>query len=191
MPRFARRGQFPVDRPALEEQADAAGLDKRFGIAEQSDERRAGAGGNDIGRPGAEGLDGRGVHGDRRAGGPRHFPQERAFARAPVDQMDILDPEEQRFEETLSRGLEMLEGALAKLGESGEVPSEHQARKAGAAAEVDDRPGPRRQQREELGRVEHVAPPKVAQAGPADQVDGARPPLEQARIGLEPRQCFT
>ena len=38
--------------------------------------------------------------------------------------LDILAPEEQRFEETLSRGLEMLEEALAKHGEAGEVPSE-------------------------------------------------------------------
>ena len=38
--------------------------------------------------------------------------------------LDILAPEEQRFEETLSRGLEMLEEALAKHGEAREVPSE-------------------------------------------------------------------
>ncbi|MCH6556297.1 MAG: alanine--tRNA ligase [Chloroflexi bacterium] len=38
--------------------------------------------------------------------------------------LDILAPEEQRFEETLSRGLEMLEEALAKHGEAGELPSE-------------------------------------------------------------------
>ncbi len=38
--------------------------------------------------------------------------------------LDTLAPEEQRFEETLSRGLEMLEEALVKHGEAGEVPSE-------------------------------------------------------------------
>jgi len=38
--------------------------------------------------------------------------------------LDILGPEEQRFEETLSRGVEMLEETLAKHGEAGEVPSE-------------------------------------------------------------------
>jgi len=38
--------------------------------------------------------------------------------------LKILAPEEQRFEETLSRGVEMLEETLAKHGEAGEVPSE-------------------------------------------------------------------
>ncbi|MCH7836407.1 MAG: alanine--tRNA ligase, partial [Chloroflexi bacterium] len=38
--------------------------------------------------------------------------------------MDILAPEEHRFEETLSRGLEMLEAALAEYGKTKEVPGE-------------------------------------------------------------------
>ncbi len=68
---------------------------------------------------------------------------------------------------------------------------QHQAGKAGAAAEIDEALRMIGDERPQLRRIEDVAAPWIGERRAADEVDPGRPGFEQCRIGFEPRQCFT
>jgi hypothetical protein len=108
-------------------------------------------------------LDSLVVHDDGRAGHARRLAQKSAFARIRLDQFDAGHPED----------------------------SQYQTRKTGAAAEIDQTFSLAGNQRQELRRVEEMAPPQIAERIATDQVYASRPLLEQRSISLEPRQCFT
>ncbi len=78
---------------------------------------------------------------------------------------------------------------------AGAEDREHQAGKPRAAAEIHQdpsAPGRRgREERHQLGRIEHVAAPQVGEVGAADEVDGPGPAAQQRRVLLQPGQRFT
>ena len=61
-------------------------------------------------------------------------------------------------------------------------PQDGDRRPAGAA---------RRNVAGELGAIEHMAPPGILEASPADQIDRRLPFFQEAQINPEPPQCFT
>jgi len=68
---------------------------------------------------------------------------------------------------------------------------EDEAGKAGAAAEVEQRPGTGRDKRIELRGIEHVTAPQIRQRIRPDEIDRPLPLSQELGVALEPRECFT
>ena len=100
---------------------------------------------------------------DAGSGDPRRFAQKDAFALVRLDEMNGRDAKH----------------------------CKDQPRESGAAADVEENPGARRNQRKELGRIENMTPPDVADSARPDEIDAPIPGGEQLDIGFESRQCFT
>jgi len=161
-PGLLRRGQFLPRLFALGEETHRIGSDKRLGQNKKPVERRAAARGHDV----DDARRTASIRALRMTTGAvamrRRLPQEGAFTRIGLDQLDPRTP-----------------GSPAP------------DRETGTAAEVYKALRSRRDMREKLGRIEEVTTPKIAERGGADQVDVRGPPDEQIGIGFEPRQCFT
>ncbi len=162
-PGLLRRGQFLPRLFALGEETHRIGSDKRLRQNKKPVERRAAARGHDVDDAGRHRLDSRIADDDRRDCDARGLPQEGAFTRIGLDQLDPAYAQDRQY----------------------------QTWKPCAAAEVYEALRGRRDMREKLGRIEEVTTPKIAERGGADQVDVRGPADEQIGIGFEPRQCFT
>ncbi len=170
-PLFPERGQFFIDVGALgKETAErTARLTRRESpcLGQKPGERREGPGGDDVDRKGGDALEPLRQDGDVGPGHARGLAQESGLALVGLDQVNL----------------------------AGAHHGEHQAGKARAAAEVDqDAPARRigrRQEREELGRVEYMALPEPAQGSPADEVNAAVPLLQQRGETAQALRRFT
>ncbi len=100
---------------------------------------------------------------NRRPGDPRRLAQKHAFALIGLDEMDL---------------------SAAENGED-------EARQPCPAADIEQHAGFRREEREELRRIENVTAPDIAERARADKIDAPVPGGEQFDISLEPRHCFT
>jgi len=120
---------------ALWEEAYRTRSDKPLRQREKPVERSTAARGHDVGDMRRHRFDSRIVNFDRRAGDARRLAQKGAFARIGLDQLDPGHPENRQ----------------------------HEARKPGAAAEVDEALGPLRDMGKELRRIEEMTAPKIAE----------------------------
>ena len=68
---------------------------------------------------------------------------------------------------------------------------QHEPRKAGAAAQVDERSGIFGDVFRELGAVPDMPPPDVCERTGRDEIVAAVPVLQHPDIGLQAGQCFT
>ena len=138
-PGLACRGQF-LRRPlALWEEAYRTRSDKPLRQREKPVERSAAARGHDVGDMRRRRLDSRVADLDGRGGDACRLAQEGAFARIGLDQLDPGHPENRQ----------------------------HEAWKPGAAAEVDEALGPRRDIGKELRRIKEMAAPQIAEVVPS------------------------
>jgi hypothetical protein len=163
LPALSCGGQFLPGLLALWEEAYRPRSDKPRCQRQKPVERGAAAGGHDIDRVRRQRIDSRVADLYGRAGAPRRLAQKGAFARIGFDQLDPGDSEDRQ----------------------------HQPRKPGAAAEIDEALRARRDKRQQLRRIEEMAPPRIGEGAGSDQVDARRPLGQQPGIGFEPRQCFT
>src|SRR5579883_286490 len=162
-PYFNRIGQFIRYRAPLEEETYRLGAAEILGNLEKLGERRQGARRDDIGDEGFYAVDSRRVQRDRGIGNANGFPEKSGLPRIRLDELNAGSAEDRQ----------------------------HKARKPGTRPEIDNASRRIRDVRVDLGAIENVPAPDIAQRVAADQVDAAVPSREQFDIGDEAIECFT
>src|SRR5690606_16344416 len=159
-PMFPGLGQFILKPQPLQKQAHSAGAKKRCCPIKQSGQRRKGAGRNHIEwpRPGSESFNPFIIDYARCSCLADHLAHEDAFALIALNQMH---PEA---------------GPLAQKN------CNHEARKSAPGTEIGPTQSGLRRQACQLGRVEHMAPPKLIQSAVRDEVYSLLPLSQQGLV---------
>lgn len=166
---FLRGGlDFLMHRLALGKQGNTVAATMLRSEFQEGFERGEGPGGEDVGLERGHGLDPVGSDNGRKAHGPGGLDEKGAFPGVAFHQDD------------------------AKVGGGfGGEGGDHQAGKAGAAAEIRPETGNRGMQAPELGGIGDVAGPEICFRGAPDEVDAGVSAKKEGGESFQPVLCFT